>query len=208
MWFLNGTNQLKHTDSHFVFHSKDHEYTIGRKECDINVEEKSISRKHCSLKFLDQSTVLIKDFSKFGTFIGTENDRIVDKIQIDISTLELDELVTWIAISTRYHHPFRKGIFKHPTLPFSHPSIQCPFQSNKKEEFEQIFNDFSSKKYRNFSPQLEEMVLHFIDLSSKMSSYRNMREVLVNYKIICQNTYIESIQKVFEYIIQVCQKDH
>ena len=80
--------------------------------------------------------------------------------------------------------------------------------TSQMEEFNQILQDFSSKKYRSFSGQLEETVMHFVTLSSSSLAYRQMREVLVNYKIICQNTNIESIQKCFEFVIQVCQKDH
>ena len=73
-------------------------------------------------------------------------------------------------------------------------------------EINQILLDFSSKKYRNYSPQLEEIVKHFIDLSSNQLTYRALRDILVNYKIICQNSSVASIQRVFEYAITTCQQ--
>ena len=54
----------------FLLHKFNYEYSIGRKNCDILIDSKSISRKHCTIKLQPQTnSLVIQDFSKFGTFV-------------------------------------------------------------------------------------------------------------------------------------------
>ena len=77
MWILRCQNNLSEDSRSFNFHVKGKDFTIGRKDCNVELETKSISRSHCSIKFLSNSSFCITDHSKFGTFVGENSERIV-----------------------------------------------------------------------------------------------------------------------------------
>ena len=99
MWILQPTdnNPLQS----FLLHKCNYEYSIGRKDCDILIDNKSISRKHCTIKLPPQTnSLVIQDFSKFGTFIKREKERekerIVDGIRIDLPPpVSNNQLLIW-----------------------------------------------------------------------------------------------------------------
>lgn len=69
------------------------------------------------------------------------------------------------------------------------------------EEFQALHEDFFLKKHRTWSQDLEDQTLKLLDLGSKFSLTKQVREILVAFKSICQNTAPQSIGPVFRHAI-------
>jgi translation initiation factor 3 subunit A len=75
----------------------------------------------------------------------------------------------------------------------------------KMEEFNQIYTEITTKKLRTYSAAVEEAMLKFVALGPQTLRYRQVKELLVAYKVVCQNTQLASIQRVFEAAIKAAK---
>lgn len=69
-------------------------------------------------------------------------------------------------------------------------------------EFDQIYNEFTIKRYRTFSPELETLAIRFASIGVELRRAKQIKDVLVLYKIICQNVSVDAIQVFYTKLIE------
>ena len=62
--------QIKDSDNEQRFYITDGVVTIGRKDCDININDVKVSKHHCSMYLHTEQLSLVDNSSTNGTFVN------------------------------------------------------------------------------------------------------------------------------------------
>ena len=77
--------------------------------------------------------------------------------------------------------------------------------NDKAAALQQLHDIVSNKRYRTWQPILERIMLKHVELSVEMKQARLAKDALLQFKNVCQNTNIASLDTVIRHLLALAQ---